>query len=81
MKHYSDIKGSVLYSDPLVGDITLDNILNFIEICVEETKIFENAVSNILLKNPRNKVIANEIINYSMVDTIKFLIDLIKDNL
>ncbi len=41
MKHYSDIKDSVLYSDPLVGDITLDNILNFIEICVEETKIFE----------------------------------------
>ena len=81
MKHYSDIKDSVLYSDPLVGDITLNNILNFIEICVEETKIFENAVSNILLKNPRNKVIANEIINYSMVDTIKFLIDLIKDNL
>ena len=81
MKHYSDIKDSVLYSDPLVGDITLDNILNFIEICVEETKIFENAVSNILLKNPRNKVIANEIINYSMVDTIKFLIDLIKENL
>ena len=81
MKHYSDIKDSVLYSDPLVGDITLDNILNFIEICVEETKIFENAVSNILLKNPRNKVIANEIINYSMVDTIKFLIDLIKVNL
>ena len=81
MKHYSDIKDSVLYSDPLVGDITLDNILNFIEICVEETKIFENAVSNILLKNPRNKVIANEIINYSMVNTIKFLIDLIKDNL
>ena len=81
MKHYSDIKDSVLYSDPLVGDITLDNILNFIEICVEETKIFDNAVSNILLKNPRNKVIANEIINYSMVDTIKFLIDLIKDNL
>ena len=81
MKHDSDIKDSVLYSDPLVGDITLDNILNFIEICVEETKIFENAVSNILLKNPRNKVIANEIINYSMVDTIKFLIDLIKDNL
>ena len=81
MKHYSDIKDSVLYSDPLVGDINLDNILNFIEICVEETKIFENAVSNILHKNPRNKVIANEIINYSMVDTIKFLIDLIKGNL
>ena len=81
MKSYSDIKDTILYSDPLVGDISLNDILNFIEVCVEETKVFENTVSNILHKNPKNKDIANEIINYSMVDTIKFLIDLIKDNL
>ena len=81
MKSYSDIKDTILYSDPLVGDISLNDILNFIEVCVEETKVFENTVSNILHKNPKNKDIANEIINCSMVDTIKFLIDLIKDNL
>lgn len=81
MKCYSDIKDTILYSDPLVGDISLNDILNFMEVCVEETKVFENTVSNILHKNPKNKDIANEIINYSMVDTIKFLIDLIKDNL
>ena len=81
MKNYSDIKDTILYSDPLVGDISLNDILNFMEVCVEETKIFENTVSNILHKNPKNKDIANEIIDYSMVDTIKFLIDLIKDNL
>ena len=81
MKCYSDIKDTILYSDPLVGDISLNDILNFMEVCVEETKVFENTVSNILHKNPENKDIANEIINYSMVDTIKFLIDLIKDNL
>ena len=81
MKCYSDIKDTILYSDPLVGDISLNDILNFMEVCVEETKVFENTVSNILHKNPKNKDIANEIINYSMVDTIKFLIDLIKENL
>ena len=81
MKCYSDIKDTILYSDPLVGDISLNDILNFMEVCVEETKVFENTVSNILHKNPKNKDIANEIIDYSMVDTIKFLIDLIKDNL
>lgn len=81
MKCYSDIKDIILYSDSLVGDISLNDILNFMEVCVEETKIFENTVSNILHKNPKNKDIANEIIDYSMVDTIKFLIDLIKDNL
>lgn len=81
MKCYSDIKDTILYSDPLVGDISLNDILNFMEVCVEETKVFENTVSNILHKNPKNKDIANEIINYSMVDTIKFLINLIKDNL
>ena len=51
------------------------------ESCVDETKIFENTVSKILHKNPKNKEIASEIFNYSMVDTIKFLINLIKDNL
>ena len=81
MKHYSDIKNTIIYSDPLVGDISLNDILNFMEVCVGETKIFENTVSKILNKNPKNKEIANEIINYSMVDTIKFLIDLIKENL
>lgn len=81
MKTYSDIKDTIIYSDPLVGDISLNDILNFMEVCVEETKVFENTVSNILHKNPKNKDIANEIIDYSMVDTIKFLIDLIKDNL
>ena len=45
------------------------------------SRIFENTVSKILHKNPKNKEIANEIFNYSMVDTIKFLIDLIKGNL
>ena len=81
MKNYSDIKDTILYSDPLVGDISLNDILNFMEVCVEETKVFEDTVSKILHKNTKNKEIANEIINYSMVDTIKFLIDLIKDNL
>lgn len=81
MKHYSDIKNIIIYFDPLVGDISLNDILNFMEACVDETKIFENTVSKILHKNPKNKEIASEIFNYSMVDTIKFLIDLIKGNL
>lgn len=81
MKYYSDIKNTIIYSDPLVGDISLNDILNFMEACVDETKIFENTVSKILHKNPKNKEIASEIFNYSMVDTIKFLIDLIKGNL
>ena len=81
MKHYSDIKNTIIHSDPLVGDISLNDILNFMEACVDETKIFENTVSKILHKNPKNKEIASEIFNYSMVDTIKFLIDLIKGNL
>ena len=81
MKYYSDIKNTIIYSDPLVGDISLNDILNFMEACVDETKIFENTVSKILHKNPKNKEIASEIFNYSMVDTTKFLIDLIKGNL
>ena len=81
MKYYSDIKDTILYSDPLVGDLTLDNLLEMIEVCIDETKQFENTVSRILHKNPNNKEIADKLMNTSMISEIKFLIDLIKDNL
>ena len=81
MKYYSDIKDTILYSDPLVGDLTLDYLLEMIEVCIDETKQFENTVSRIIHKNPNNKEIADKIMNSSMTSEIKFLIDLIKDNL
>ena len=81
MKYYSDIKDTILYSDPLVGDLTLDYLLEMIEVCIDETEQFENTVSRILHKNPNNKEIADKIMNSSMTSEIKFLIDLIKDNL
>ena len=81
MKYYSDIKDIILYSDPLVGDLTLDYLLEMIEVCVEETQIFENSISKILHKNPSNQKIADKLMNTSMTSEIKFLIDLIKDNL
>ena len=81
MKYYSDIKDIILYSDPLVGDLTLDYLLEMIEVCIEETQIFENSISKILHKNPSNQKIADKLMNTSMKSEIKFLIDLIKDNL
>ncbi len=81
MKYYSDIKDTILYSDPLVGDLTLDHLLEMIEACIEETQIFENSISKILHKNPNNQEIADKLMNTSMTSEIKFLIDLIKDNL
>ncbi len=81
MKYYSDIKDIILYSDPLVGDLTLDYLLEMIEVCIEETQIFENSISKILHKNPSNQKIADKLMNTSMTSEIKFLIDLIKDNL
>ena len=81
MKYYSDIKDIILYSDPLVGDLTLYYLLEMIEVCIEETQIFENSISKILHKNPSNQKIADKLMNTSMTSEIKFLIDLIKDNL
>ena len=81
MKYYSDIKDTILYSDPLVGDLTLDYLLEMIKACIEETQTFENSISKILHKNPNNKEIADKLMNTSMISEIKFLIDLIKDNL
>lgn len=81
MQYYSDIKDTVLYSDPFVGDLTLDYLLEMMEACIEETQNFENSISKILHKNPNNQEIADKLMNTSMTSEIKFLIDLIKDNL
>lgn len=81
MNCYSDIKDTILYYSSSVRSLTLDNLLEMIEVCIDETKQFENTVSRILHKNPNNKEIADKIMNSSMTSEIKFLIDLIKDNL
>lgn len=81
MNHYSDIKDTILYYSSSVGSLTLDNLLEMIEVCIDETEQFENTVSRILHKNPNNKEISDKIMNSSMTSEIKFLIDLIKDNL
>ena len=81
MNHYSDIKDTILYYSSSVGGLTLDNLLEMIEVCIDETEQFENTVSRILYKNPNNKEIADKIMNSSITSEIKFLIDLIKDNL
>ena len=81
MNCYSDIKDTILYYSSSVGSLTLDNLLEMIEVCIDETKQFENTVSRILHKNPNNQEIADKIMNSSMTSEIKFLIDLIKDNL
>lgn len=81
MKYYSDIKDTILYYDPLVGSLTLDDLLGYIESCLEETQIFEKTVSKILYQNPNSKQIADKIMNLTMTSTVKFLIDLIKDKL
>ena len=81
MNCYSDIKDTILYYSSSVGSLTLDNLLEMIEVCIDEAKQFENTVSRILHKNPNNKEIADKIMNSSMTSEIKFLIDLIKDNL
>ena len=55
MKHYSDIKNTIIYSDPLVGDISLNDILNFMEVCVGETKILKTLFLKFYIKILRTK--------------------------
>ena len=41
MNCYSDIKDTILYYSSSVGSLTLDNLLEMIEVCIDETKQFE----------------------------------------
>lgn len=81
MIDYLDIKDTVLTTDPIAGEITLEDFLNIIEDFLKDQELFESTIEKVLKKNPNNIPIANELLKLSSTSLIKFLIAYIKDEL
>ena len=81
MSNYTIIKDFIIYSDPIVGDITLDDILNYLLLQTKKQKKFEEIVySNLKFSDLSDKDIAS-IFNLSTTDTIEMYLKLIKNEL
>ena len=81
MIEYNDIKDLIIYNDPIVGDMTLDYILNGILDQIKNHKKFEEIVySNLKQTNLSDEDISS-IFNLSAINIIEMYIKLIKDEL
>lgn len=81
MSNYATIKDLIVYSDSIIGDITLDEILNYLLLQIQYQKKFEEIVySNLKQTNLTDKDIAT-IFNLSSTDIIETYIKLIKNKL
>ncbi len=76
------MQDKILSSHPIVGKITIKDILNDLEIMLADNIFLEDLVYN-LLKN--NTSLSNEdissLFNYSISDRLKWIIFILKDSL
>ena len=81
MSNYTSIKDLIVYNDPIIGDITLDEILNHLLLQIQYQKKFEEIVySNLKQTNLTDKDIAT-IFSLSSTNIIETYIKLIKNEL
>ena len=81
MIDYNDIKDLIIYTDAIVGDMTLDYILKGLLDQIESHKKFEEIVySNLKQTNLSDEDISS-ILNLSAINIIEMYIKLIKDEL
>ena len=81
MSNYTTIKDLIVYNDLIIGDITLDEILNYLLLQIQYQKKFEEIVySNLKQTNLTDKDIAT-IFSLSSTNIIETYIKLIKNEL
>ena len=81
MSNYTTIKDLIVYNDPIIGDITLDEILNYLLLQIQSQKRFEEIVySNLKQTNLTDKDIAT-IFSLSSTNITETYIKLIKNEL
>ena len=81
MIEYNDIKNIIIYNDPLIGYMTLDEIFNCISYQITNQKKFEKIVYSILESTSLDKEDIATILSLSTTNNIETYIKIIKDEL
>ena len=78
---YTIIKDLIVYNDPIIGTITLDDALNYLLLQIQNQKKFEEIVySNLKFSDLSDEDIAS-IFSLSTTNTIEMYLKLIKNEL
>ena len=79
MKNYNDIKDTIIYNHPILGDITLDWLLNELQECLKRQIKFENDIYHILKHSKFDDKTIAFLFNSSETNFMHFLLSLIKN--
>jgi len=81
MVEFNDIKDLIIWNDPILGEMSLEFIINSLQECIKKQINFEDTIYHILKNlNYDDETIAS-IFNLSKTNTIDLYLKLIKDEL
>ena len=81
MIEYNDIKDLIIWNDPIIGEISLDFIINALKNCIKSQSKFEDIIYNILKNNNYDDETLASLFNLSEVNTINMYLKMITDEL
>lgn len=81
MIEYNYIKDLIIWNDPIIGEISLDFIINALKECVKNQSEFEDIIYNILKNNSYDDKTLASLFNLSKVNTINTYLKMITDEL
>lgn len=81
MTEYNNIKDLIIYYDPLIGNISIDQLITEIKKSVEEQKHFEDVIYSILENGDMSKEDISTIFNLSRTNALEMYLKILTDEL
>lgn len=81
MTEYNNNKDLIIYYDPLIGSISIDQLITEIKKSVEEQKHFEDAIHSILENGDMSKKDISTIFNLSRTNAFEMYLKILTDEL
>lgn len=81
MTEYKDIKDLIIYYDPLIGNISIDQLITEIKKSVEEQKYFEDVMHSIIENEDMSNEDISTIFNLSRTNALEMYLKILTDEL
>lgn len=81
MTEYNNIKDLIIYYDPLIKSISIDQLITEIKKSVEEQKHFEDIIYSILENEDMSKKDISTIFNLSRTNALEIYLKILTDEL